>query len=123
MTFGSRRNIKKNIDNALYINAECLQNVSTYKYLGISLDQTLNFNHHLKKLVNTISHKLYVFSKIRRYLNDQASLIIYKTMILPYFDYGDVIFMFSKSTMLKKMDRLQLRGLKVSLRLDPKIPD
>ena len=35
-------------------------------------------------------------------------------MILPYFDYGDVIFMFANNTYLNKLDRLHLRGLKIS---------
>ena len=93
-----------------------LQIVPTYKYLGINLDQTLNFNYHLKNVVTQISHKLYILSKNRRFLNDQSALIVYKTMILPYFDYGDAIFMFSKSVYLKKLDRLHIRGLKISLR-------
>ena len=120
MIFGSRYNIKRNPTMDLLINGEKLQIVPTYKYLGINLDQTLNYNYHLKYLVNSISHKLYVFSKIRRFLNDQSALIIYKSMILPFFDYGDSIFMFSKSIYLKKLDRLHIRGLKISLRLDAK---
>ena len=88
--------------------------VPTYKYLGIHLDETLNFNHHLKNIVNQISHKLYVFNKIRRFLNEKAALNVYKTMILPYFDYGDVVFMFSSENLLKKLDRLHVRGLRIS---------
>ena len=113
MTFGTRFNIKK-VDIELKVNNETLQSVPTYRYLGIILDQTLNFNCHLKKVVNNISHKLYIFSKIRRFLNDQSALIVYKSMILPYFDYSDVVFMFSNFSLLSKLDRLHLRGLKIS---------
>ena len=35
-------------------------------------------------------------------------------MILPYFDYADVIFMFSDYKLLDEMDRLHRRGLKLS---------
>ena len=123
MIFGSRYNIKRNSTLELRINGESLQIVPTYKYLGINLDQTLNFNYHLKNVVNQISRKLYIFSKIRRFLNDQAALILYKTMILPFFDYVDAVFMFSNSVYLKKLDRLHMRGLRISLRLHPNLSE
>ena len=123
MIFGSRYNIKKSNDIDISIRDEILQLVPSYKYLGIHLDQTLSFNHHMKKVINTISHKLYIFSKIRRYLNDFSALTVYKTMILPYFDYGDVIYMFSNVSLLNKMDRLHKRGLNISLRLYNPIND
>ena len=115
--------VKKYSNVNLNVMGERLQVVPTYKYLSINLDQTLNFNYHLKYIANLISHKLYVFCKIRKYLNDHAALTVYKTMILPYFDYGDAIFMFSKSPILKKLDRLHLRGLKISIRKDNTISD
>ena len=68
MIFGSRYNIKSISAIDPTINGEKLQIVPTYKYIGISLDQTLNFNYHLKNVVHQISQKLYIFSKIRRCL-------------------------------------------------------
>ena len=123
MVFGTRHKIKRTKNINLNIRGEMLQVVPTYKYLDINLDQTLSFNYHLKYVANLISHKLYVFCKIRKYLNDHAALTIYKTMILPYFDYGDAIFMYSKSPLLKKLDKLHLRGLKISSKLDSSITD
>ena len=36
-------------------------------------------------------------------------------MILPYFDYCDVVFMFSKACELKKLDKMHLRGMNISI--------
>ena len=38
-----------------------------------NLDQTLTFNYYLKSAVNLISYELYVFSEIKRFLNDQTA--------------------------------------------------
>ena len=39
-------------------------------------------------------HTTSISSKIvRRYLDSQAISSIYKTMFLPYFDFGDILFM------------------------------
>ena len=54
-----------------------------------------------------------MFSKIRRYLNIKSALAIYKSMILPYFDYGDIIFMSANIQEIKKLDKLHIRGLRI----------
>ena len=118
-SFGVKKT--NNCDININISNETLQIVPTYKYLGIHLDQTLSYDYHLKYVINNISHKLYVFSKIRRFLSEKAALDVYKTMILPYFDYGDVIFMFSNGKLLDKLDRLRIRGLKLSKKITTSI--
>ena len=66
-----------------------LQFVESYKYLGATLDSLLDFELHAKTTFKLVSHKIKIFSKIRGYLNE--SLMVYKTKILPYFDYGDIL--------------------------------
>ena len=120
MNFGTRNKINK-IDKIKGTNIhvgdenERLQIVPTYKYLGFNLDQRLNFKHYLDLLINTISFKIYLFSKVRRFLNERSAIIVYKTMILPFYDYCDIIYMFSNNLELKKMDRQHLRGMRICL--------
>ena len=68
MLFGSRHRIKNVNKPEIYLNDVQLQVVPTYRYLGVNLDQTLNFKYHLESLINIISFKLYLFSKVRRFL-------------------------------------------------------
>ena len=44
-------------------------------------------------------------------------------MILPYFDYGDILFSKSSKKLLDKLDRLQRRALRVCLRADSDMPE
>ena len=62
------------------------------KYLGVILDSTLNYNLHVNQVIRTVLHKLTLLSKMKKYLRDDTALNIYKAMLLPYFDYADVIF-------------------------------
>ena len=55
-------------------------------------------------------------NKIRKFINEKSAVIIYKSMILPYFDYCDVTYMFSKACELDKLNRLHKRGMKISLK-------
>ena len=112
MLFGSRNRIKNSQKPELYINDELLQVVPTYKYLGVNLDQTLNFNYHLESLINNIS---YMFSKIRRFLNEKCAITVYKAMLMPFFDYCDIVYMFSGQNELNKLNRHHIRGMKICL--------
>ena len=40
--------------------------------------------------MNKILHKMYMLSRIRQYLTEKSAILIYKSMLLPYFDYGDM---------------------------------
>ena len=113
MLFGSRNKIKNSYKPELFINNELLQLVPTFKYLGVHLDQTLNFNYHLETLKNNISFKLYMFSKIRRFMNEKCAIIVYKTMLLPFFDYCDIVYMFSGQNELSKLNRHHIRGMRI----------
>ena len=88
-----------------------IQLVPTFKYLGINLDQTLNFKYHLDSLINIISFKLYMFSKVRRFLNKKCAIIVYKTMLMPFYDYYDIVYLFFGAYELHKLDRHHIRGM------------
>ena len=85
----------------------------TFRYLSMNLDQTLNFKYHLDSMLSNISFKLYLFNKIRRFVNEKSAIIIYKSMLIPFFDYCDIVFMFSGGKELSKLDRHHHRGLRI----------
>ena len=115
MLFGSRNKVKSSYKPELFINKELIQMVPTFKYLGVHLDQTLNFKYHMESLISNISFKLYMFSKIRRFLNEKCAITVYKSMLMPFFDYCDIIYMYSGQNELQKLNRQHTRGMKICL--------
>ena len=91
MTFGSRHKVKKAKKAKIYLGKDALKQVPSYKYLGLILDSTLNYNLHVNQILRTVLHKLMLLSKMKKYLRDEVALSVYKSMILPYFDYADII--------------------------------
>ena len=118
MVFGTRHKVKKAKKVRLNLEGAPLQIVPTYKYLGFTLDSTLSFNYQVKCIANMVSYKASVLSKIRKFLKEDVALKIYKSMILPYFDYGDVIYMSANQEGLDKLQRLQNRCLKICKNLN-----
>ena len=113
MVFGSRSKVKKAKNIKVKLAGELLQKVPTYKYLGMVLDPTLNYNHHISYVIKTVLYKLLLLGKVKKYLHDNVALQIYKSMLLPYFDYADVIFHNSMSGSLEKLQRLQNKCLRL----------
>ena len=79
------------------------------------MDPILGYNKHISSVLRLIQHKLSVLGKVKRYMNRSTAMKVYKTMVLPYFDYADVIFQIANGTDLDKLQRLQNRGLKLCL--------
>ena len=123
MLFGSRVKLKNTRCPKLTINNVNIDFVHQYKYLGVVLDPHLTFNKHLNNIIKITAHKINLLAKVRQYLTETASLTIYKTMILPYFDYGDILFINSQKKLLQKLDRLQKRAVKLCTRPAGDIPE
>ena len=115
--YGMRSNVKrtKSLNTVLSLSNNRLDRVSSYKYLGFILDEHLNFNKHVSEMCNTISHKLYLMSRIRKFLTTQACINIFKTMVLSVIEYGDIIYAGTSVGNLDKLDRLFYRGLRICL--------
>ena len=115
MIFGTKSRIKKAKNTKLCINGSQIQQVPSYKYLGFTLDPVLSFSNHMTSLLNTVTHKTYILGKIRRFITEYAAIRIYKAMLLPYFDYADIVYDRARQGDLDKLQRVQNKGLKICM--------
>ena len=67
----------------MFANGIEIMYVNIFNYLGIKLDNKLDFESHAKECLRLVSHKLYLVSKIRNTLNKDQAITIYKSKILP----------------------------------------
>ena len=118
MAFASRSRVKKCKHVNIQIGGEKLKLVPCFKYLGITLDSTLNFNKHITSVIKLICHKMILLAKLKRYLNNDSALLIYKTMLLPYFDYADVIVCKANCKDINKLQTLQNKCLRICSGMD-----
>ena len=72
MAFGSRQKVKRAKGGTIRLGGEGLKQVPSYKYLGLILDSTLNYNLHVNQVIRTVLHKLMLLSKMKKYLRDGA---------------------------------------------------
>ena len=77
------------------------------------MDQTLNFNLYLKQIIKIVSYKVSLLTKLRKYITTSSAIQIYKSMIIPYLDYSDVLFNHGSTKLLDKLQKLQKRGFRL----------
>ena len=86
------------------------------------MDEILSFNSHLNNTIKIVSHKMFLLHKIKSYITEDTATKIYKSMILPYLDYGDIFYMNSTTKQVKKLQILQNKALKICYNDRPNIP-
>ena len=118
MVFGTPNMLHKGPVPDIELNGELLQVVSTYKYLGITLDTRLSYNVHVSKTIANVTAKLKQFKRMRNFLNAKAALMVYKNMMLPILEYGDVFLTAASVTNKKKLQILQNKCLRCALGKD-----
>ena len=114
-TASSSKKLKKLREAKITMGGVELQKTTEFKYLGITIDNCLNFNKHVSVLNQTVSHKIYLLNKIRWFIKEEDSINIYKTMILPHLPYGDVIYSATSKGNLKKLQKIQNRGIRTCI--------
>ena len=115
MVFGSKCCLAKLPLFEIKFGDVTLQTVSSYKYLGLTLDAQLNYNLHVNRVIRSVSDKLKQFQRLRSFLNTRAALLVYKGMILPILEYGDIFFSAASAENRRKLQVLQNRGLRCTL--------
>ena len=65
MCFGTKHSIAKAGNINIAIQNETIKQVTTFKYLGVVLDETLSFNNHTSKTIKSASHKLSLLRTVR----------------------------------------------------------
>ena len=108
-----RSQTRRTKNHSLLFDNRRIERVSTYKHLGITVGIHLTFNKHIDNCHRLAAHKIYLLSTIRKYINFQASQSIYKTTILPYLDYGEIIYGGTNQKALRKLQTLQNQGLRI----------
>ena len=118
MVFGNAKKVAELPNLNIVVNSKPLQTVTAYKYLGITLDGQLNYAKHVNRLISMVSLKLKQFRRMRSFLNNEAATMVYKNMILPIIEYGDIFTVGATNGNKKRLQILQNKGLRCALKAD-----
>lgn len=106
-----------NVNLNIHINNKIIEIIDEIKYLGVMIDSKLNFKSHNNYICKKISKKIYFFSKIRNKISLENAINIYNTIIKPHFEYCSSILFLSSREMLSKLQKLQNKGMRITLKV------
>ena len=113
---------KDDLRPKLTIDAVDLHYVNCYKYLGITIDNKLTFKQHMNQVIKNVAYRSYTMSRAKEYLPKFALLRIYKSYVLPIVDQGDILYDGQSKDHTDKLQKLQNRCLKMSMKLPMRTP-
>ena len=114
--FGSTQKLPKSRGRLFYLNGKLIETVDCYSYLGLKIDSALSFEPAMIDLNVKVNHRLFRLSKLRHLMTENVTVMVYKSTVLSLFDYACFVHEGANEGMLKKLDRLQKRGLGICYR-------
>ena len=93
-----------------------LEQVSTYKLLGITIDHELTFDDHVDSLCGKLAQRIEILRSIRSLLPQNERVLLYNTTIKPILMYGSSIWgSITSKQNLTRLLNLQKRAARVIL--------
>ena len=111
--FKSNRWRNANIPDRINFKDKSINRVSCIKYLGLYLDELLNWNNHVNEVCNALKRFFPTFYNIRSYLNLKQARTIYYAMMYSKIKYAASVYGLSSSENINKIQILQNKLLKV----------
>ena len=106
MIIGSRTKLSQLNDIALDANNDRLENVTEFKYLGVTINQCLTWHDHIDQLQSKVAKRLGVLKRIKHLLPVYARKIYVTTMVIPILEYASIVCGGKNSKVL--MDSIQV---------------
>ena len=100
-------------DKSFIFENAALENSKEVTILGITIDNKLNFQSHIKNLCKKASQKLWALSRLSNYLNYTEKSLIFNSMIKSHFSYCPLLWMFCSRTSNNMINKIHERSLRV----------
>ena len=105
----------KNLDlsaHSLKIDNVILSKVSSCKFLGITLDESLSWRKQLSSINSKISKALFVIKQVKFSLPIESLHTLYFSLLHPHLTYGILAWGNAKNNLLQKTQTIQKRAMR-----------
>ena len=114
MIVGSRQRLNQiNSDPDILIGDHMIKRVSNKKFLGVVLDEQLNWHNHIDNQCAKISKNIALLRRAKCFLTENALITMYNSLVLPHFTYCSTVWHNGNITHIDKLSKLQKRAARV----------
>ena len=118
MLFSSTKIMSTNAE--LKIEGEAISEVTKTKFLGVIIDNRLNWQHHISNISCKIAKGIGVIIKLRKFLNNESLRSLYFAFIYPYLMDCNHIWGNACSVYLNKLNVLQKKVVRIMAGVKPR---
>ena len=87
------------------------------KFLGLYIDQNLNFKHHTNHIASKIARSIGILYRLSSYLPTNVLISLYNSLILPYLTYSIESWFSAPNYLTKQIETLQKKSIRTIFRL------
>ena len=95
------------------IDNNILERVSDTKFLGIYIDENLNWKRHVSEIYARVSKSVGMLNRVKKFLSKACLKMLYDSFILSQIVYCNIIWGWASNTTLEKLKILQKRAVRI----------
>ena len=95
----------------LYLNNIKLKVVESHTHLGITFNDSMTWTNHIDKIAAKAMSRVHTLKRIRYNIPKMTALTIYKSLVRPVMEYGDVLFDNMPLFLCIKLDKIQREAM------------
>ena len=100
-------------DLSIKVGNEIISNSHEVKLLGITINNSLNFDTHVAKLCKKANQKLHALARLSNYMDQEKLRVIMKAFVTSQFSYCPLIWMFHSRRLNIRINRIHEKTLDV----------
>ena len=93
-------------------NGSAINIVDSAKYLGVVIDNELNFKQHIKIMEGKVARFIGILFKLKHFFPQNFMLQLYYALVHPFLSYGIIIWEATYATYIKRLKSLQNRAIR-----------
>ena len=98
---------------AVKINGIAIEKVSTTKYLGVFIDDKLNWTPHINYICGKLRKSIGILKRVKIFLTERTLITLYYSLLYPYITYCHLVWGKAALTHLKRFVVLQKKAIRI----------
>ena len=94
------------------VDNKVIKSGSSVELLGIQIDDKPNFDLHISKICKSAANQLNALIRLKQFLSFHTKEVFINSYIISNFNYRPLVWMFSSTKSLNKIENLQNRALR-----------
>ena len=119
MIIGSKHNTSSLTNHGhglnITIDGDNVTQVQHTKYLGIVIDQNLNYYEQMNSLIVKLNRSVGILKRVSPFIPRKSRITMYNTLVLPHLDYCSTVWGVVPKMYLDRLQRIQNRAMRVIL--------